>query len=83
MTAVATPTPAAAPATTAPGPVGVGPIGRLGQWTADHIRVVVLTWVAIAIVFGAFAPKAEKALSGAGWEATHVRTTMRMWSAVH
>ena len=76
MTAAATPAPAAGPATTAPGPVGVGPIGRLGQWTADHIRVVVLTWVAIAIVFGAFAPKAEKALSGAGWEASGSESTV-------
>jgi RND superfamily putative drug exporter len=48
----------------------VGPIGRLGRWTADHGRVVALAWLAIALVFGAFAPKVEHALSGAGWEAS-------------
>ena len=47
----------------------VGPIGRLGRLTATHVRAVVLTWVAIAVVFGAFAPRVETALSGAGWQA--------------
>ena len=47
-----------------------GPIGRLGSWTADHFRLVALIWVAIALGLGFFAPKAEHALSGAGWEAT-------------
>jgi len=46
-----------------------GPLGRLGAWTAAHFKLVLLTWVAIAVGFGAFAPKAEHALSGAGWEA--------------
>ena len=48
----------------------LGPIGRLGGWTARHFKAVVLAWVAIAIGFGMFAPRAEHALSGAGWEAT-------------
>lgn len=48
----------------------VGPIGRLGAWTADHVRLVALAWVAIAVGFGIFAPRAEHALSGAGWEAS-------------
>jgi RND superfamily putative drug exporter len=48
----------------------VGPIGRLGRWTADHVRLVVIAWVAIALGLGAFAPWAEHALSGAGWEAS-------------
>ena len=48
---------------------GVGPIGRLGWLTASHIRAVVLIWVGIAVVFGAFAPRVETALSGAGWQA--------------
>ena len=48
----------------------VGPIGRLGRWTADHVRLVVVAWVAIAVGLGAFAPWAEHALSGAGWEAS-------------
>jgi RND superfamily putative drug exporter len=47
----------------------VGPIGRLGRLTASHVRAVVLAWVAIAVVFGAFAPRVETALSGAGWQA--------------
>ena len=49
----------------------VGPIGRLGRWTADHVRtVVVVVWVVVAVALGAFAPRAEHALSGAGWEAS-------------
>ena len=47
-----------------------GPLGRLGAWTASHVRVVVLAWVAIAVGLGIFAPRAEHALSGAGWEAS-------------
>ena len=47
----------------------VGPVGRLGRFTATHVRAVVLSWVAIAVVFGAFAPRVETALSGAGWQA--------------
>ncbi len=48
----------------------VGPIGRLGRWTATHFRVVLAAWAVIAIGFGVFAPRVEKALSGAGWEAS-------------
>jgi RND superfamily putative drug exporter len=48
---------------------GIGPIGRLGRFTATHVRAVVLAWVAVALVFGAFAPRVETALSGAGWQA--------------
>src|SRR5689334_21959832 len=47
-----------------------GPIGRLGRWTATHARLVITAWVVVAVGFGVFAPQAEKALSGAGWEAT-------------
>jgi RND superfamily putative drug exporter len=47
----------------------VGPVGRLGGWAATHIRLVSLSWLAIAIAFGVFAPKVETALSGAGWQA--------------
>jgi RND superfamily putative drug exporter len=47
-----------------------GPIGRLGRWTATHLKAVALAWAAIAIALGAFAPRVEHALSGAGWEAT-------------
>ena len=48
----------------------VGPIGRLGRWTATHFRVVVAAWALIAVAAGIFAPRVEHALSGAGWEAT-------------
>jgi putative drug exporter of the RND superfamily len=48
----------------------VGPIGRLGHWTATHFRAVLGAWVVVAVAFGIFAPGVEKALSGAGWEAS-------------
>ena len=48
----------------------VGPIGRLGRWTATHFRLVVAAWILIAVAAGVFAPRVEHALSGAGWEAT-------------
>jgi RND superfamily putative drug exporter len=48
----------------------VGPLGRLGRWTAGHVRVVALAWVVIALGLGAAAPRVEHALSGAGWEAS-------------
>jgi RND superfamily putative drug exporter len=48
----------------------LGPIGRLGYWMAGHVRFVVIAWVVIAVGLGIFAPRAEHALSGAGWEAS-------------
>lgn len=48
----------------------VGPLGRLGAWTADHVRLVVVAWAVLAVGLGIFAPRAEHALSGAGWEAS-------------
>ena len=48
----------------------LGPVGRLGRFAAVNARWVFVAWVIIAIGLGFFAPKAEKALSGAGWEAT-------------
>jgi putative drug exporter of the RND superfamily len=47
----------------------VGPIGRLGRYTATHLRTVLAGWLVVALVLGFFAPRVEKALSGAGWEA--------------
>src|SRR5271167_4318930 len=48
----------------------VGPIGRLGRYTATHFRIVLIGWLAVAVVLGFFAPRVENALSGAGWEAS-------------
>jgi putative drug exporter of the RND superfamily len=48
----------------------VGPIGRLGRYTATHFRVVLVGWVLLALILGFFAPRVETALSGAGWETT-------------
>jgi RND superfamily putative drug exporter len=48
----------------------VGPVGRLGAWTAEHFRVVLVAWIVIAVGLGALAPRVETALSGAGWEAS-------------
>jgi RND superfamily putative drug exporter len=48
----------------------VGPIGRLGRYTATHFRTVLAVWLLVALVLGFFAPRVEKALSGAGWEAS-------------
>ena len=49
---------------------GVGPVGRLGRYTATHFRTVAIAWALVAVVLGVFAPRVETALSGAGWEAT-------------
>ena len=46
----------------------VGPIGRLGRYTATHFRLVLAAWVVVALGLGFLAPKVETALSGAGWE---------------
>jgi putative drug exporter of the RND superfamily len=53
-----------------PHAVNVGPIGRLGRYTATHFRVVLVGWLVVAIGLGVLAPKVETALSGAGWETT-------------
>ncbi|MGB0091027.1 MAG: MMPL family transporter [Solirubrobacteraceae bacterium] len=50
--------------------IRVGPVGRLGRYTATHFRVVLIGWLLIAVVLGFFAPRVESALSGAGWETT-------------
>ena len=48
----------------------LGPIGRLGRWTANHFHAVAIAWALVALALGVLAPKVEHALSGAGWEAT-------------
>ncbi len=77
MSAVARPRPR--PAALAPAPrreaVAVGPIGRLGRYTATHFRAVLAGWLVVALVLGFFAPRVETALSGAGWEASASQST--------
>ena len=48
----------------------LGPIGRLGRWTATHFRSVLSPGSSWPSALGIFAPRVEHALSGAGWEAT-------------
>jgi putative drug exporter of the RND superfamily len=50
-------------------PEAVGPLGRVGRWTAEHVHAVAIAWAVVAVVLGVFAPKVETALSGAGWQA--------------
>ena len=51
-------------------PHKLGPIGRLGRYTATHVRVVAVGWLVVAVLLGFFAPRVETTLSGAGWETT-------------
>ena len=51
-------------------PSSIGPIGRLGRWTATHFKIVAVGWLVVALGLGVLAPRIEHALSGAGWEAT-------------
>ena len=46
-----------------------GPLGRLGTWVMDHAKVTTVVWMLLIIGLGAFAPKVESELSGAGWQA--------------
>ncbi len=46
-----------------------GPLGRLGVWVTRHAKLVTWVWVLLIVGLGAFAPRVEGALSGAGWEA--------------
>jgi putative drug exporter of the RND superfamily len=63
--------PAAPPSsdTTTATSIPVGPVGRLGTWAADHVRLVAVAWAVVAVVLAAFAPRVESVLSGAGWQA--------------
>src|SRR5213082_631813 len=56
-----------------------GPIGRPGRWTAAHFRIVAAAWVVVAVGLGVFAPRAEQALSGAGWDATGSESVHARW----
>ncbi|CAN3978443.1 hypothetical protein [Kitasatospora purpeofusca] len=62
--------PAAAPAAGPAGPPSSpGPLGRLGLWSARHVRTVLAGWLLAVLALGAFAPQVTTALSGAGWQA--------------
>ncbi len=68
---------AAPPRSASAGPVAprdaagrIGPIGRLGRYTATHFRIVLCGWLVVGLGVGLFAPRVETALSGAGWEAS-------------
>ena len=43
-----------------------GWMGRLGAWTATHLKAVLLAWAAVVVAFGFFAPKVQSSLAGAG-----------------
>jgi putative drug exporter of the RND superfamily len=45
-----------------------GQLARLGRWTASHLRVVLVAWGVVLMLFGVFAPRVEHALAGAGWQ---------------
>ena len=42
----------------------VGPIGRLGRWTATHFGVVAAAWVVVAVGLGILAPRVENGAVG-------------------
>ena len=48
----------------------IGPLGRLGRLMATHRRAVAISWLVVVVALGAFAPRVETALSGAGWQAS-------------
>jgi RND superfamily putative drug exporter len=53
-------------------PTGQAPfrgwLARLGAWSGGHLRVVLVAWLLLLGLFGAFAPQVMSALSGAGWQ---------------
>jgi len=46
-----------------------GLLGRLGVWVTEHRRLTAVLWLLVIVGIGAFAPKVEANLSGAGWQA--------------
>lgn len=60
-----------------PVPEGVDPtigyrpglLGALGLWVTDHRKLIAIAWLLLVAGLGAFAPKVEANLSGAGWQA--------------
>src|SRR3954451_5766844 len=53
-----------------PGPLVLGRMGRAGAWLIAHGRLVAIIWTVLVVGLGAFAPRVEHALAGAGWEAS-------------
>lgn len=47
-----------------------GPLGRLGLAVLRHGRATTVIWLLVVIGLGAFAPRVEASLSGAGWQAS-------------
>ncbi|MGZ4593275.1 MAG: MMPL family transporter [Actinomycetes bacterium] len=47
-----------------------GPLGRLGLAVRRHRRATTLVWLLVIVGLGAFAPRVEASLSGAGWQAS-------------
>ncbi|HEY7226305.1 MAG TPA: MMPL family transporter [Micromonosporaceae bacterium] len=45
-----------------------GLLSRLGVWSATHLRYVLVAWLVMLAVFGAFGTRVEQRLSGAGWQ---------------
>ena len=64
MTTTAT-RPASSPLEHEPSP---GWLARLGAWSGTHFRFVLVTWLILLGLFGAFAPMVMSSLSGAGWQ---------------
>jgi RND superfamily putative drug exporter len=49
-------------------PAEQGLMGRLGAWTATHLRAVLVAWAVVILAFGFFAPRVQSVLAGAGWQ---------------
>ncbi len=46
-----------------------GPLGRLGIAVTRHAKLTTVVWLLVIVGLGAFAPRVEHNLSGAGWQA--------------
>ncbi|MGE3982874.1 MAG: MMPL family transporter [Dehalococcoidia bacterium] len=45
-----------------------GTLGQVGRFAHTHRRLMIVSWLVVAISLGVFAPRLEHALSGAMWE---------------